>query len=301
AGRAAGRRAFLLTPPVRRRWVFRVRGLWRLVGGAALVCVATFLLLPLGGLIYKAGWRAVREGEGWQRGWQLTKFLHVMAESPGDFARELANTTMAALSATLLALAVAVPLAWLAVGADRRRWMSTAGRGATWLVVALWALPGPVIGVLVILLLNRPGVPGFVYLYDRTLAGPVLALVARILPLVVVIVWAGLRTVPMATLEAAELAGAGWWTRLLRVALPQRRFALMVAAAVGLAAASGELAAVSLVVPPGHELVSTHLLNLLHYGIEDRVAGLAVWLYAWFAGLSLIITAVLARRLFRLQ
>jgi iron(III) transport system permease protein len=294
------RRPQLPTPPVRPPWVFRITGVGRWVASAALGATVIALLLPLAGLIYKAGWRAVRVGEGWERGWLLSKFLRVVSESPGDFIREIGNTLTAAAIATTLALMIAVPLAWVSVSAPRRsKWLSALGRGATWLVVALWALPGPVIGVVVIAMLNRPELPGFTYLYDRTLTAPVLALLIRVLPMVVVIVWAGLRTIPAATLEAAEVAGAGWWSQLFGVALPQRRFSLAVAWVVGLAAATGELAAASLVIPPGRELVSTHILNLLHYGIEDRVAGLAVLLYVWFAALSLVAVRLLSRRLIK--
>ena len=301
-GAKIGRRPLTPTPPVRPRWVFRITGRSRVIASGGLVVVAIVLLLPLVGLIHKAGWRAVRAGDDWQRGWQLVKFMRVASQAPGEFTRELANTLTAAALATTVALIVAVPLVWLGIRATpRRQWLARVGRGVSWGTVALWALPGPVIGVLVIVTLNRPEVPGFVYLYDRTLAAPVLALLTRILPLVVVIVWAGVRTIPTTTIEAAELAGAGWWTQLLRIAVPQRRLTLAIAWLVGLAAASGELAAASLVIPPGRELVSTHILNLLHYGVEDRVAGLAVLLYVWFAGLSLIVSRFLARRLFKLQ
>jgi iron(III) transport system permease protein len=289
------------TPPARPPWVFRVSGGWRVVASAGLVVTTIVLLLPLAGLIYKAGWRAVRVGDGWERGWLLSKFIGVTSASPGDFAREIANTLAAAAVATTLALIIALPLAWISVRTPLRlKWLASLGRGATWLVVALWVLPGPVIGVTLIMLLNRPELPGFVYLYDRTLAAPTLALLIRVLPMVVVIVWAGLRTIPLATLEAAEVAGAGWWTQLGRIALPQRRLTLAVAWVVGLATAAGELAACSLVIPPGRELVSTHILNLLHYGVEDRVAALAVLLYLWFAGLSLVAASFLERRLFKL-
>jgi iron(III) transport system permease protein len=295
------RRPPTLTPPARPPWVFRITGGRRIVASAGLVVIAVTLLLPLAGLIYKAGWRAARVGDGWDRGWLLSKFIRVTSAGPGDFAREIADTLAASAVAATLALAIALPLAWISVRAPRRRkWLAPLGRGATWLVVALWALPGPVIGVVIIVALNRPELPGLVYLYDRTLAAPTLALLIRVLPMVVLIVWAGLGTIPLATLESAEVAGAGWWTQLCRIALPQRRLTLAIAWVVGLAAASGELAAASLVIPPGRELVSTHILNLLHYGVEDRVAALATLLYVWFAGLSLVAVGLLDRRVIKL-
>ena len=43
-------------------------------------------------------------------------------------------------------------------------------------------LPGPLVGLLVIWLLDRPQPPGLVWLYDRTVAAPVLAILVRASP-----------------------------------------------------------------------------------------------------------------------
>ena len=73
----------------------------------------------------------------------------------------------------------------------------------------LTALPGPVVVAGVRDLLNRAEAPLLIWLYDRTLVPPLLALVIRTLPLVALLLWHGLRSVNRQVLELAELEGAG--------------------------------------------------------------------------------------------
>ena len=96
----------------------------------------------------------------------------------------------------------------------------------------------------------------------------------RALPPATLILWQGLGTIPTELLEAAAIDGAGPITRLVRFALPNRLAALALAWLVALAVASGDLAASILVVPPGMEMLSRRIFGLIHYGIEDQVAGI---------------------------
>ena len=84
-------------------------------------------------------------------------------------------------------------------------------------------------------------------------------------------------------LECAAVDGAGPVGRLCRIALPCRLGALAVAWLVALAIGLGDLAASVLVMPPGVTTLSIHIFNLLHYGVEDRVAGICLALMALFA------------------
>ena len=89
--------------------------------------------------------------------------------------------------------------------------------------------------------------------------------------------------------------GAGPLARFWRIALPSRASAIGLAWVVALAAALGELVASILVVPPGVTTLSIRIFGLLHYGIEDQVAGVCLALL----GLSIAVAAAvlwLARR-----
>ena len=170
------------------------------------------------------------------------------------------------LAATADVLA-AIPLAWLA---RRGGWRTAPALAVT--AVCL-ATPGPVVGLAVITVLNGSGVPLLATLYDRSILAPWLALTIRGLPVATLVLWHALGTVPEELLESATLDGAGRIGRLCRIGLRLRLAALAVAWLVAMAVALGDLAASILVVPPGVVTLAIHIFGLLHYGVEDQVAG----------------------------
>jgi iron(III) transport system permease protein len=168
---------------------------------------------------------------------------------------------------------------------------------ARWgLLAFLLAIPGPLVGIALIRLLNRPPaspLAGLAWLYDTNFA-PWLAQLLRALPLVTLVLWPALASVPQSMLDAAQTEGASWWRQLLQIALPQRLPALAVAWLVGLAVALGELAATVLVVPPGPTTISVRIFSLIHYGVDDRVAAICLVLCGALATL-VAIAAVFCR------
>ena len=72
----------------------------------------------------------------------------------------------------------------------------------------------------------------------------------RTLPIVTLILWPALASVPQVMLDTAAMDGTGWWGRLLRIAVPQRWPAIAAAWLIAFAVAIGELAATILVMPP---------------------------------------------------
>jgi iron(III) transport system permease protein len=140
-------------------------------------------------------------------------------------------------------------------------------------------VPAPLWGVWVIALLNHPSgsfLSPLTTLYDRTLLAPVVVQVARALPLVSLWMYAQLLSVPQDLLEAARSEGAGPVAQLWRVAIPLRKAGLAAAAGIALVLAVSELSATLLVVPPGVTPISVRIFQLLHYGVDDRVAALAL-------------------------
>jgi iron(III) transport system permease protein len=89
--------------------------------------------------------------------------------------------------------------------------------------------------------------------------------------------WYGLRSIPAEILDAAVLDGAGPLTCLLRVALPQRVAVIAAGWLVAMAVALGDLAASVLIVPPGVTTLAIRVFNLVHYGVEDRLAGICLF------------------------
>ncbi len=252
-------------------WRWRPRRRW--LGAALVWCVvAAVLVVPLAGLAWKAGLQP--------HGWSLGKLVAMVARSPWEFHREwgwsLAIGSLAALAATALGL--------LAAWQVRRRRRAAAPAAV---VVALSAaIPAPLLGVWVIAMMNRPlesPLAWLTTLYDRTLAAPILVQMVRALPLATLWLWSHMASVPPDLLEAARSEGAGPVAQFWRVALPLRRPGVAAGLVAALAVAVGELSATLLVVPPGAMTISVRVFQLLHYGVDDRVAAFCLSIFGILA------------------
>jgi len=241
---------------------------------AAAAAVGLLMLVlvgvPLGSLCYKAGGQVVLADAGLTQSWSLAKCAVVVATSPWRYRREFGwSLSLGALAATAAVLAGA-SLAWFA-----RRGRT---RMAAMLCVSAigLSLPGPIVGLALIRLLDRPDCPLLGYLYDQSILAPWLALSIRGLAPATLILWHALRTVPQDLLDAAAVDGAGRWGRFWGIALRNRLPAVGLAWLVVLALSLGDLAATILVVPPGVRTLSVRIFDLLHSGVEDRVAGICL-------------------------
>jgi iron(III) transport system permease protein len=265
-------------------------GLWRwplaLGGLAAAIALAG---VPLGNLVYKAGVLVSLSDTGRVRVWSPGKFLSTVLAAPWQFRRECFWSLLIGSLATTAAVVAAVPLGWLARGS--RRWSTFAiVTGLTCLVV-----PGPILALLTIGLLNRPNLPWLVWLYDHSILAPWTALTIRAMGPAVLVVWYGVRTIPQPMLDSARTEGCRSLGQIGKIVLPQRLPALGVAWLIGFALVLGDLTASILTVPPGVQTLSIHVFNLVHYGVEDQVAGICL---AQTAMLGALATAMmyLARR-----
>lgn len=253
--------------------VFRL-GAWRwpaalLVG----LCIALLVALPVGSLAYKAGIEVAQIGAERVRHWSPAKCLSIIASSPGRYRREFGWSLAIGALAASAAVATAFPLAWLA---RRGGW-----RAAPALVMAALALslPGPVVGLATIALMNQPAIAPLVWLYDHSIAAPWLVQTWRAAPLAILALWPAFRSLPRELLESAALEGAGLSTILVRIVFPLRRRMLAAAWLAAFAVALAELDATVLVVPPGVETLTIHVFNLLHYSVEDQAAGICLTLF----------------------
>jgi len=277
----------------RRSWMWRLgRGRWP---AAAVLWFVLLLVVgvPLGNLVYQAGGHVTASESGRVRSWFARRLVERVADAPREHAGDLWLSTQLGVAAASAAVLIGVPLAWSLRLARRVPLMRLTG-----LALCL-TIPGPLLGIGVIRLLNRPPDSTLAFLavlYDSYFP-PWLVQTIRALPLVTLILWAALASVPQAMLDAAAIDRAGWWGRLLRIALPQRWPAVLAAWLVGLAIASGELAATVLVMPPGRSTaITVRIFQLLHYGVDDRVAAISLVMAAAFAALTVAAATVLARR-----
>ena len=249
--------------------------------------------VPLANLLYKAGSHVVQTGLGRERSWSAGQALARLAAAPLEFGGDLWLSARWGAAAAAAAVLIGLPLAWSLRIARRPPF-------ARLLALALClTIPGPVLGIAVIKLLNQP--PNTVLavlapLYDSYFATWLVQTI-RALPLVTLILWAALASIPQPMLDAAAIDGAGWWRRLLRIALPQRWPAVAAAGLIGFAIAIGELAATVLVLPPDRSTaITVRVFQLLHYGVDDRVAAISLVLAALTAVISAVGVLLLTRK-----
>jgi len=255
---------------------------WQITGGRWLATGTGWLLaillagIPLASMAWKAGTCVNFEGNRYVRSWAITKLAHELAVSPLKHRREWGWSFVLGAGAAMTATTSGVLLAW----GLRKRWLPVVPVA---LLLALgFSLPGPVLGVWLIRWLNWPADSALYFLtwcYDQTLLAPLLAQTIRALPLVTIILWMQMESVPQDLLDNATSEGAGGWSQLVRVVLPLRWPGVLAAMCVAFILAIGELAATLLVVPPGVSTLSIRIFGLLYYGAEDQVAALCLDLW----------------------
>jgi iron(III) transport system permease protein len=286
-GIAPGNRPLGLQSP---GWVFRL-GRWRLPVSMAMAALFALLVgLPLGNLAYKAGVLVSQTDAGLVREFSAAKCLRMIAEAPWQHRRELGWSLLICPLSAAAAVFVAIPLAWFA---RRGGWRALPALATA--AVAL-AAPGPMLGLAIIKLLDQKDLPWLNQLYDHSILAPFLALFVRGLPAAIFLLWHALHTVPNELLDLAAVDGAGPVARLYRVALPMRWMAVGLAFLVSLAMTLGDLAASILVVPPGVTTLSIHVFGLIHYGVEDQVAGICLALIGLFALVAAAAWVIIRRK-----
>jgi iron(III) transport system permease protein len=262
-------------PPGERGVYLWPLGAWRTIAsGGVLFLFCVLAIFPLGNLVERLGEHVHDSGGQVIRGWSVVKALLVLRDTPLHFYREFLNTGALALSVTAIATSAAIPWAW---SARKRPFVS----GSGWLLSILGvALPGPIIGLAVIALLNHD-LPILRELYDRSLCGPILAVLVRVWPFCFLALWWAMQTLDDEALDAAALDGANSRRQLWSIALPQCWPLIGATALAAFVVASGDVSASLLVLPPGPwETIARRMFGLIHVGADDQVARVAVvcWL-----------------------
>ena len=269
-------------PPI----VFSLRR-WRwpvtiVVGG----CVLFLALTPLVSLCSQAGIVVHFSGNERVRHWSLTKCIEVLAATPRIIATDVFWSLLIAACAATSALLIGIALAWLARRGDWR-----AAPAIITIALAL-AVPGSMIGAAIITLLNRPLLAA---LYDHSILAPWMAQTIHCLPLAILIPWISLRSVSTDTLRSAATDGAGPLTRLVKIAIASRYPAIAITWLVAFALAIGELASTVLVVPPRVTTLTGRIFDWLHYGANDQVAGVCLWMSALYLVIGFCVFRLMQR------
>ncbi|MFI4874010.1 MAG: ABC transporter permease [Blastopirellula sp. JB062] len=270
----------MIFPLTRRRRTLATASVW--------LVVLLLFGIPIGALLYKAGLIVeVTDGQV-VRYWSTAKLGELIARA---FERHLGLFQWTfALGAVVAAAtaSISVCVAWYALRLRYGRYLIATLSGV------LFGIPGPIIALSLIWLLNRRQSPALIYLYDHTIFAPAIALIVISLPICLLLTWHLFRADAGDLDEAAQLEGYGWWKRMWRVGVTRRPAALVAIFLLAFALATNDVTASYLVTPPGVDTLSRTIFEMLHYGAEDNVASLCLINLAFSSALG-IITIMLLR------
>ncbi len=140
----------------------------------------------------------------------------------------------------------------------------------------LLAMPGPLVNLAVLWLLDSALPAQWSFLADRTLIGPILALQTRCLPIAFGVIWIARSNFQRDYGDRMAMErGLAWWDRQ-RIWLRYASGSFLTAWMIAFLVAFGDLASYLLVQPPGVTTVAMRLFDLLHYGTRNREASLAL-------------------------
>lgn len=275
----------------RRLWVFELGALrWPAFGlmqGLTIVALG----VPIGNLIYKAGLYIDNSSGYAQQAWSATRFMAStfpdrVNPAQWEFAAEYYATLLIGISAASGAVVIGAALAW---AARTGGWKAAP---ALLLTALGLAVPGPLVALGMIWILNRPSPAILPWLYDKTVFAPAMTIIIRTLPLTTMILWAAIRSIEQDQLDSAAAEGASSWQQWWRVVLPQRWPAVAIAWLMSFAIAAGDLAASILVIPPGRTTIANQIFLLIHAGVHNAEAGLCLGQLALFSTLAVIVLAL---------
>lgn len=251
-------------------------GKWQLAGQLwMLLMVSLLLLVPCMGLVMRAG---MEYGGPGGSTWSLGAVVHRVGGIISSQASMLLHSIVLASVTGMLTAGSVVILVWMARGSHRLESLFW------WLAALLWALPGPILGLgllsVIQWLISTPGGSLWsAWLYSEPSPVPnIWSSWLRFLPLAFLALWPMARLIPRQWDEAAWLDGATPWQRLRALYLPRLcRPALGIALGVALLTL-GEISASKLVTTPGYLPLSHHLFQQIHAGADTEVAALSLTL-----------------------
>lgn len=244
--------------------------------------VAIFPLLNLG---IRAGWKTHVIDGRLVSNWSWKDAAQALIQL-GGFQTEIAWSFQVATCASLLAITISGLLIWGMHSLFRlqrpEQFNATSNQVNAFAIgcmVFLLALPGPLVNLLVLRLLSISNSAWLAYISDRTLVGPVIALQFRCLPIAFGILWLTKerfyrRHKMELQLDAGQslLIRAWIWGFGMKVPIV---FALSIAFVIAFA----DLATYLLVLPAGVTTVAMRMFDLLHYGVKNQEAALALILF----------------------
>lgn len=238
-----------------------------------LALISFLVLIPIVGLILRAGMEYGTEPH-WSAYSLLVRMKHSIKQTTSPLGQSL---LMATIAGGITAFSTLL-LVWLSRNSSRIQQTSW------WLAAALWAMPGPLLGLGLLSyiqwLIQLPG--GSIlspWLYSEPSPVPNIWIAClRFFPLVWLILWPMAMLLPRRLEETSWLEGATPWERFCLHYWPVLwKPALVLMLGVTLLTL-GEISASKLVTTPGFLPLSHHLFQLIHAGADTEVAAISLTL-----------------------
>ena len=242
----------------------------KLANIVGVILLLIVVAVPLANLIGRVGFCVTRVDGDPVATWKAVSALEAITGVFQNFRDEFTWSFLISIVASTIVCVIAMPLAWSA-----RK--SLSGKVILGLVFGiLAAAPGPSIGLTVAKLFNSIDIKLVQYLYDRTIAAPVIANVLFCLPLAIPIFYFLATQISEDQQQHATLDGVSSWSQFVHFAfLGQLRVNLgawFLIAAFSFA----ELSATQMVLPPGMDTVPRLALGMLHAGVNESTAALTL-------------------------
>jgi len=145
-------------------------------------------------------------------------------------------------------------------------------RVADAVTIFLFALPGTVIGISLISLWNTPWT-NIVYATPLIV---IFGLLAKYTALAGKISAVWLAQIPSSMEEAAQVAGAGWFRRVIFIVIPLMWRGVAVAWIAGYIFSLRDTSVTMLVYPPGQDTLAVRIFTLMANGSDELIAALCV-------------------------
>ena len=260
---------------------------FRLVGILLLVLL---VIVPFSNVIYRCGFEIKPVDGVAVHGFSWAQVGAVLQRASSEFGNEFFwSTTIATVAASLILVTV-IPFCW------------TARTRAMWrfayigLIAMCLTIPGPLIGTLIVETVSGVTMPGLVWLYDRTIFAPALATTIFFWPLAAILVWYLFSQIDQDTVANAQLDGARGFSILWQFGICANAYALLGSWLLTFALCFGELSASQLVLPPGMDTLPRLMLGLLHAGVDEMTAAIAILIAATIIIVSLIAYSFITRK-----
>ncbi|HAC90321.1 MAG TPA: hypothetical protein DCF63_06760 [Planctomycetaceae bacterium] len=266
-------------------------GRWQAAWSLMIWTVTAMLVgIPIWNLLVKAGWQPGRLADGqssyW---WSLSRLGQTAIEAVTLFQSEYYWSMMLASGSTSLTVLTSGLLYWMTgvrpvLASGSMKWSR---RLIHFLMLAMIAIPGPLVGSLVTGLLNRPNPEWLGSLYYGSLAAPILAQQFRMLPLCWLMLCAMMASIPQRSWELAQSDALRFWPLLRTVLWPHTRSYWLTTVLLLMLYSIGELSCSIGVLPPGVTTTSIRLFEILHFGMrhqDSALCGLLIllgWGAAW--------------------